>query len=138
MIWNICTHPSAPTVLVEENQPIPDGYTIEAQTANPNYLDSPPGSTRITKFAFRNRFTAGEKVAIELASLDDPTAPIEQRQISAMLRVFIKDLENAQFVQLDRPDIQQGVMQLVALGILSTDRSNQILTTPPDDYELAN
>ena len=55
-----------------------------------------------------------------------------------MLRVFIKDLENAQFVQLDRPDIQQGVMQLVALGILSTGRSNQILTTPPEDYELAN
>ena len=137
MIWNICTHPSEPTIIVEDGLAIPDGYTVEAQTANPNQ-DVVVAPTRITKFAFRNRFTVGEKVAIELASLDDPTAPIEQRQISAMLRVFIKDLENAQFVQLDRPDIQQGVMQLVALGILSTDRSNQILTTPPEDFELAN
>lgn len=138
MIWNICTHPSEPTILVAENLPIPDGYTIEAQTANPNYLDAPVNPTRITKFAFRNRFTAPEKVALELASLDNPMLPMEQRQIAAMLRVFIKDLENAQFVQLDRPDIQQGVMQLVQLGILSHDRATHILTSPPEDYELAN
>lgn len=129
MIWNICAHPSEPTILVAENLPIPDGYTIEAQTANP---------TRITKFAFRNRFAASEKVALELASLDNPMLPMEQRQIAAMLRVFIKDLENAQFVQLDRPDIQQGVMQLVQLGIISHDRATHILTSPPEDYELAN
>lgn len=138
MIWNICTHPSEPTILVEDGSPIPNGYTIEAQTANPNYLDSSATPTRITKFAFRNRFSAAEKIALELASLDNPTLPMEQRQIAAMLRVFIKDLENAQFVQLDRPDIQQGVMQLVQLGILSHDRATHILTSPPEDYELAN
>ena len=63
---------------------------------------------------------------------------MEQRQIAAMLRVFIKDLENAQFVQLDRSDTQQGVMQLVQLGILSSDRATHILTSPPEDFELAN
>lgn|SRR5574343_560801 len=30
----------------------------------------------ITKFAFRSRFHQAEKIAIEIASLDDPAAPI--------------------------------------------------------------
>lgn len=138
MIWNICTHPSEPTILVEDGSPIPNGYTIEAQTANPNYLDSSAAPAQITKFAFRNRFSTTEKVALELASLDNPTLPMEQRQIAATLRVFIKDLDSAQFVQLDRPDIQQGVLQLVVLGILTAERANQILSSPAENYELAN
>ena len=35
--------------------------------------------SRITKLAFRNRFTGAEKVAIEFACLDDPAAPMPQR-----------------------------------------------------------
>lgn len=39
--------------------------------------------TRITRLAFRNRFTSAEKMALELAALDDPTAPMTQRQQAA-------------------------------------------------------
>lgn len=93
---------------------------------------------RITKFAFRNRFTVEEKVALEIAMLDQPTSTQEHRNISAILRVFMKDLENAQFVDLTRADIQQGVMFLVTLGIVTAERGAEILNTPIEDHELAN
>lgn len=37
-MWNVCTHPTEPTILVAVEAPIPDGYTAEAVTANPEYL----------------------------------------------------------------------------------------------------
>ncbi len=94
-------------------------------------------STKITRFAFRSRFSASEKVALEFAMMDDPNSSQQQRQIAAMLRVFMKDLDNAQFVVLDRPDIVQGVQMLVQLGVLTSDRATEILTSPVQPDELA-
>lgn len=94
-------------------------------------------STKITRFAFRSRFSASEKVALEFAMMDDPNSSQQQRQIAAMLRVFMKDLDNAQFVVLDRPDIMQGVQMLVQLGVLTSDRATEILTSPVQPDELA-
>lgn len=37
-MWNICTHPTNPTILIAVGDSIPSGYTVEAQTSNPNYL----------------------------------------------------------------------------------------------------
>lgn len=93
---------------------------------------------KITKFAFRNRFTTSEKIALELASLDVPTADISQRQVAATLRVFLKDLDNASCVILTRDDIIQGVQMLVQLSILTADRANQILTNPIQPDEVAD
>ena len=36
-------------------------------------------ATRITRLAFRSRFTAAEKVALEMAALDDPGAAMPLR-----------------------------------------------------------
>lgn len=94
-------------------------------------------ATKITRFAFRSRFSAAEKVALEFAMMDDPNSPQQQRQIAAMLRVFMKDLDNAQFVVLDRLDIVQGVQMLVQLGVLTSDRATEILTSPVQPDELA-
>lgn len=94
-------------------------------------------STKITRFAFRSRFTSAEKVALEFTMMDDPFAPQQQRQISAMLRVFMKDLDNAQFVVLDRPDIIQGVQMLSQLGVLTSERATEILTAPVQPDEIA-
>lgn len=91
---------------------------------------------RITKLAFRNRFTAAEKIGLEMASLDNPAATLEARQASAALRVYLKDLDNATFVDLDRADTVYGVNQLVALGLLTSDRANHILTDPIQSSEL--
>lgn len=92
---------------------------------------------RITRFAFRSRFSATEKVTLEFAMMDDPNSSQQQRQIAAMLRVFMKDLDNAQFVVLDRPDIVQGIQMLVQLGVLTADRADEILTSPVQPDELA-
>lgn len=94
-------------------------------------------SVKITRFAFRSRFSATEKVALEFAMMDDPNSSQQQRQIAAMLRVFMKDLDNAQHVVLDRPDIVQGVYMLVQLGVLTEARANEILTSPVQPDELA-
>lgn len=94
-------------------------------------------SAKITRFAFRSRFTASEKVALEFAMMDNPAADMQQRQIAAMLRVFVKDLDNAQFVILDREDIVQGVQMLVQLGVLTPERAINILTSPVQPEEVA-
>lgn len=94
-------------------------------------------ATKITRFAFRSRFSATEKVTLEFAMMDDPNSSQQQRQIAAMLRVFMKDLDNAQFVVLDRPDIVQGIQMLVQLGVLTADRADEILTSPVQPDELA-
>lgn len=96
----------------------------------PTILSAPEPSvgSKITKLAFRNRFTTTEKVMLEMASLDNPQAAMAARQSAAALRVFLKDLDNASFVDLSRPDTIQGVNQLVAFGLLTADRATHILT----------
>lgn len=137
-MWNICTNPTNPTILLAIGEEIPLGYTVEAQTSNPNYLTesaTTPGNYWITKLAFRNRFTMAEKVTIEIASIDDPIASMAVRQQAAGLRVYLKDLDNATYIDLARPDTQSGVQQLEALGIIGAGRAVGILSTLIADSE---
>ena len=86
--------------------------------------------TRITRLAFRNRFTAAEKVALEMASLDNPAGTMEQRQQAAALRVYLADVASSSFVDLGRQDTRAGVQQLEAWGLLAAGRALQILDGP--------
>ena len=86
--------------------------------------------TRLTKLAFRNRFTQAEKVALELAALDDPTAPMAQRQQAAALRATLSDTAAATFIDLIRADTRAGVQMLEAAGLLAPGRSLEILDAP--------
>lgn len=90
----------------------------------------------ITKFAFRSRFTAPEKIAIDFASLDDPTSSMAQRQMAAALRVYLKDMETAEFVDLDRQDIRDSLNSLAAIGILSAARVVEILDAEVQPVEM--
>ncbi len=83
--------------------------------------------TRITKLAFRNRFTGPEKVAIEFACLDDATAPMPQRLQAATLRANQADLAAATFVDTAREDTRAGVQMLEATGLLAEGRALEIL-----------
>ena len=94
--------------------------------------DSP---RRITKLAFRNRFTKAEKGGIEFAALDDPTAPIAQRQQAAALRADLKDQEQATFIDLDGEDTRTGVLTLEMVGLIASGRAVEILDTPVQDKE---
>ena len=84
-------------------------------------------TSRVTKLAFRNRFTSAEKVAIEFACLDDPAAPMPQRLQAAALRAHQADLAAATFVDLEREDTRAGVQVLEAAGLLTEGRALEIL-----------
>ena len=117
-------------------------YDAEASAAAgaPVFVDAPaqppaPEDRRITKLAFRNRFTKAEKAGIEFAALDDPTAPIAQRQQAAALRADLKDQEQATFIDLDDEDTRTGVLTLEAVRLIAAGRAVEILDTPAQDKE---
>ena len=73
------------------------------------------------------RFTQHEKAAIEFAALDNPAAPIEERQQAALLRASLADQAAAQFIDLADPSTIAGVQLLVQAGLLSEERGQQVL-----------
>lgn len=137
-MWNICTHETEPTILLPLNAPVPEGYSIEGQTSNPNFLTEsvPDYGRKITVLAFRNRFTQAEKVRQELACLDNVNASMESRQLAAALRVATKDSDVASYIDLDRADTRAGVIALETYGILGAGRALQILDNPVQAHEV--
>ena len=114
-------------------------FATHDHTAQPEVVAPPPPappSVRITKLAFRNRFTQAEKVAIELTAADNPAASAQTRQFAAALRAQLADQRDAQFIDLGRTDTRAGVHQLEALGLLGVGRSAVILDTPADGSEV--
>jgi hypothetical protein len=101
----------------------------------PPVVTPPPVDKRITKLAFRSRFTLQEKVIIEMAALDNPAAEMPARQNAAALRAYLDDVRTASFINLDRADTRGGVLQLEALGIIAAGRALEILDTPPTAEE---
>jgi hypothetical protein len=92
-------------------------------------------SRRITRLAFRNRFTAAEKVALEIAGLDNAAATMPERIQAATLRANQADLAAATFIDLDREDTRNGVIGLETAGLLAADRALEILDTPVTELE---
>lgn len=112
------------------------GWLYDGQHFTPPAPESPPAQdTRITRLAFRKRFQPPEKAAIELASLDDATAPMAQRAQAAALRAYLKDVDAAQFIDLADPDTVAGVRALEAAQLLTTSRADAILTAPVQPEE---
>lgn len=92
-------------------------------------------STRITQLAFRNRFSQPEKVSLELAALDDPAAPMLQRQQAAALRAYLADVAAAVFIDLSRADTRIGVHFLETAGLIGSGRALEVLDTPVQNEE---
>jgi hypothetical protein len=109
----------------------PDAYRVAPEPSAPAAMVF----RHITKLAFRNRFTRAEKVAIEMASIDNPAASMAQRQQSAALRADLKDQEGATFIDLDRADLRAGVQALEAAGLIAAGRALQILDAPLQEIE---
>jgi hypothetical protein len=89
----------------------------------------------MTKLAFRNRFTQAEKVAIEIASLDDPAASMQQRAMAAALRSSQQDIAVAQYIEPGSAATIAGVQELETAGLLAPGRAAEILDTPIADNE---
>lgn len=97
---------------------------------------APDPSWVITRFAFRNRFTTPEKVAIEMAALDNPSAAMDARAVAASIRAYLADVMAATFVDLQDATTAGGVRQLEAVGLIAPGRADQILLAAPTRTEL--
>ncbi len=98
---------------------------------------------RITKLAFRNRFTQTEKVTIEMASADNPAATLQQRQLAASLRATLADQRDASHIDISQAtasglQTRAGVHALEALGLIAAGRAAVILDTAPAAHEVFN
>jgi hypothetical protein len=118
-------------------QPELMGASYGAETGEFTQPEPVPPKRHITNLAFRQRFTRSEKVALEMAALDNPSASIEQRAQAAALRADLKDQEQATYIDLDRADTRAGVQMLEAAGLIGVGRAAQILDTPVQDAERA-
>jgi hypothetical protein len=77
----------------------------------------------ITPREFRLRFTLQERTVMTLAA---------SRMLAdgdASLQVFLDDLGAAQAVDLDHPEVAAGVDAIVAAGLITRARANEILAT---------
>jgi hypothetical protein len=103
----------------------------------PTPIPEPPAPELryITKLAFRNRFTAEEKVMIELAGAYNPADPIQKQQLAASVRVSNADIAASTYIDLDRPDTRAGVKSMEDFGLLAVRRADEILDNPVQDFE---
>lgn len=81
---------------------------------------------KITRLAFRNRFTSQEKLNL-YGALSTPQG--------IMLKIYLDDLALASYVDLERADTIAGVQLLEQIGILGTGRAEIILNTSISDVE---
>lgn len=98
------------------------------------YVPTPPPpiepDTRrrlIKRWAFRERFTDAELVAIERAALDVPTATDAARNRSARLRVLLQRMASDEHIDIERPTLRALVQALETFGVLGAGRAAQVL-----------
>ena len=99
-------------------------------------IDSAAAARRIiTNLAFDLRFTPEERVAIEMASLDDTNAPDEIRQQAAYIRVALQRADKASWTDLDDPVTRASVQQFEQYGLIGEGRAAAILDASVQDAE---
>lgn len=86
-----------------------------------------PVYRHITRLAFLQRITMDEHVSIELASIHDPSSTQQQQIIAATLRKMLQMVNAANWIDLDRLDTRQMVIQLEQLGLLGEGRALEVL-----------
>lgn len=130
ILGNHADYPASIDVSAITPRPAP-GWTFDGESFHPPIPVEAPapalGTRKITNLAFDLRFTTEERVAIEMASLDDPTAPLAQRQQAAEVRVSLQRANKAGFTDLDDPVTRVGVEQFELVGLIAPDRSAAIL-----------
>lgn len=87
------------------------------------------GPVRITKIAFRQRMTTAEKIGI--LQFADGTSTY-----ALAVRSSINDQLSAAYIDLTKKSTIDGVAALGSLGLLTSQRVHEILTTPPTADEL--
>ena len=88
-----------------------DGNVVGTAAQDPVVI---PERTRLTRYEFRNRFTAAEKVAMY-----DST--------DTMIRVFLDDVQAAEYIDVNNQNTIDGVNHLVSEGIITSGRATEVL-----------
>ena len=81
--------------------------------------------TRLTRVAFMDRLTDAEQIAIETAA-----------ESSAAIRVSLRRLTNATFIDLKDPRTQAALAEMEAATLLASGRADAILTAPVQAHEV--
>jgi hypothetical protein len=112
-------------IVWDGGEPIPSKQSLDTWiAANP---DSQPERI-LTKYQFRKLFTFTERIGID----NFASNPNISAQNKAILSTIIKDLDMSGEVQLDNPDVAQGIGFLEQVGLLSAGRAAVIISnTPP-------
>lgn len=119
------------------------GWTWDGEFHEPDAPEPQPSpatsstARHITPLAFRRRFTKAERAAVEWAAVDKPDRPEAERQMAAALRADLKDQEQASHIDLDDPELIEGVAALKAYDLIGPGRATEILSAPVQDGERA-
>ncbi|MBQ1784629.1 MAG: hypothetical protein II007_13365 [Gammaproteobacteria bacterium] len=103
--WYVVSVPDDFSVAGKQYDPLANSWSVISYSA--------PVIRRISKVAFRNRFTLAEKVDIYTAAKTDPMVQIMMDDIAAVTTG----------VDLDFPSLSDGLGYLVQLGILTAERA---------------
>lgn len=114
--------------------PLPSQETLDSWIASNNGVAA--NGTKITVYAFRQRLSMQEKMAIDIASIDVPTGTVEQRHLSAFLRVMLLDLAEVSFVDLTDERLGQMLGALEQYGLIGEGRAAEIINAPVQPIEL--
>jgi hypothetical protein len=112
-MWNVLSDGNGNLQLLPVGEPVPDGWTIEAVTANPNYLDPVPTQRVITKYQFRQRFTFAERGAIDTST-------------DVNVVVMRNDFNAAEEIDLDNQEVIDGVAYFEQEGLIAPGRGAEI------------
>lgn len=108
----------------DAGEPIPSKETLDAWiAANPEAQ----AERVLTKYQFRKLFTFSERIAIDNFAMN-PNLSVQNK---AVLSTIMKDLEVSGAVELDNPDVAQGIGFLEQVGLIGAGRAAQIISNSP-------
>lgn len=120
--------------------------TLDTFPAQPSWVDPdpvpeppppppPPAERLISIPALWARATIQEKIALEMASLDNANAALQVRQFAAGIRVWRENSNLLPSFNLEDAENRAGIQQLEQAGILAAGRALAILDAPIQDHE---
>lgn len=108
---------------------------VPAPQPQPEPPSNPDGNGPfLTNYAFDMRYTLPERIAIkQLADQRNPDGSFTTTAYA--VQVNVERAAKAKFVNTQRAETRNGVMQFVALGVLTEARALEILDTPIQPFE---
>jgi hypothetical protein len=121
-----------------DTSPTPPAWLDPDPEVDPPPPADPPTEILISKVALLRRATLTERVALEMAQIDNPAAEIEQRQYAATMRVWMRELEIMKAINLVDPAVILGIQGLESSGLIGRGRAAEILSQVVADDEAPN